>query len=96
MGWDRVLRDDDLPRNLDARPFGLPDWLLLQVVYLVWKPLNEQAFIQFANSWASRPRLLTLPTDGEDPRLGVLQTVREPPALIHLRLQLAACRLKGD
>ena len=95
MGWDRVLRDD-LPRNLDARPFGLPDWLLLQVVYLVREPLNEQAFIQFANSWASRPRLLILPTDGEDPRPGVLQTVREPPALIHLRFQLAACRLKGD
>lgn len=58
-------------------------------------PLNEQAFIQFANSWASRPRLLTLPADGEDLRPGVLQTMREPPALIHLRLQLAASRQKG-
>ena len=73
MKWVGIgFCDDDLPRNLDARPFGLPDWLLLQVVYLVWEPLNEQAFIQFANSWASRPRLLTLPTDGEDPRPGVL------------------------
>lgn len=38
MGWDRILRDDGLLRNLDARPFGLPDRLLLQVVYLVWEP----------------------------------------------------------
>lgn len=50
MGWDWVLRDNDLLRNLDARPFDLPDRLMLQVVYLVWEPLNEQAFIQFANT----------------------------------------------
>ena len=49
-----------------------------------------------ANSWASHLRLLTFPTDDEDLRPGVLQTVREPPALIHLRLQLATCGQKGD
>ena len=56
MGWDWVLRDNDLLRNLDARPFGLPDRLLLQVVYLVWEPLNEQTFIQFANTWRHSAR----------------------------------------
>ena len=96
IGRNWVLRDDGLLRNLGARPFGLPDRFLLQVVYLVWEPLNEQSFIQFANSWASHLRLLTFIADGEDLRPGVLQTVHEPPALIHLRLQLAACRLKGD
>lgn len=95
MGWNRVLRDGGLPRNLDARAFGLPDRLLLQVVSLIQGPLNEQAFIQFANSWASRLRLLTLPYDGEDLRAGVLRTMRKPPALIRLRLQLTAFRLKG-
>ena len=49
----------------------------------------------FANSWASHPRLLTLPTDGESLRPGVLRMVRKPPALIRLRLQLAAFRLKS-
>lgn len=71
MGRNRVLRDDGLLRNLDARPFGLPDWLLLQVVSLMQGPLNEQAFIQFANSWASHLRLLTFPSGGEALRPGV-------------------------
>ena len=44
MGRNRVLRDDSLLRNLDARPFGPPDWLLLQVVSLMQGPLNEQSF----------------------------------------------------
>ena len=95
MGRNRVLRDDGLPRNLDARAFGVPDRLLLQVVSLIQGPLNEQVFIQFANSWASRLRLLTLPYDGEGLRAGVLRTMRKPPALIRLRLQLTAFRLKG-
>lgn len=60
----------------------------------MWEPLNEQAFIQFVNSWASHPRLLTLFTEDEDLRSGVLRTARKPPALIHLRLQLEAFKLK--
>ena len=44
MGRNRVLRDDGLFRNLDAGPFGLPNRLLLQVVYLMQKPLDEQSF----------------------------------------------------
>ena len=40
MGRDRVLRDEGLFRNLDARPFGLPDRLLLQVVHLMQEPPN--------------------------------------------------------
>ncbi|WP_211361037.1 hypothetical protein, partial [Ellagibacter isourolithinifaciens] len=35
----------------------------------------------FANSCASHLRLLTLLTDGEESRPGVLQMVRKPPAL---------------
>lgn len=88
MGWNRVLRDDGLLRNLDAHPFGLPDWLLLQVVSLIQGPLNEQAFIQFANSWASHLRLFTFPSEGEVLRPGVLRMARKPPALFRLRLQL--------
>ena len=48
-----------------------------------------------ANSWASHLRLLTLPADDEELRPAVFQPARKPPALIHLRLQLAACGQKG-
>ena len=44
MGRNRVLRDDGLLGNLDARPFGLPDRLLLQVVYLMRRLLDELTF----------------------------------------------------
>ena len=42
MSRNLVLRDDGLLGNLDARSFGLPDWLLLQAVSLMRGPLNEQ------------------------------------------------------
>lgn len=46
MSRNLVLRDDGLLGNLDTRPFGLPDRLLLQVVSLMRGPRNERAFIQ--------------------------------------------------
>ena len=50
MGRNRVLRDDGLPRNLDARPFGLPDQLLLQVVSLMRKLATRTTVVQVINS----------------------------------------------
>ena len=49
MGYDRVLRDDGLLGNLDARPFGLPDRLLLQVVSLIQGPLEERPAVSGIN-----------------------------------------------
>ena len=49
----------------------------------------------FRDSWESNPRLLISPTSNEGLRPAVLRTTRKPPALTHLRLQLAACALKS-
>lgn len=94
MGRNRVLHDDGLLGNLDARPFGLPDRLLLQVFSLMREPPKGAALFQNVNSWASHSKLLTLFTDVEDLRPGGFRMARKPPAFIYLRLQLAAYRLK--
>ncbi len=49
-----------------------------------------------AGSWANHLRLPISPASNGGLRPGVLRMARKPPALIHLRLRLAACRLKGD
>ena len=54
MGYDRVSRDDGLLGNLDARPFGLPDRLLLQVVSLIQGPLEGD--LRFRESIESFPK----------------------------------------
>lgn len=72
MGRDRVLRDDGLFRNLDARPFRLPDRFLLQVVSLMQEPPNGASPVRGVNSWASHLRLLTFLADGKGLRHGVL------------------------
>lgn len=88
----------ETPRHLEA--------LLAEIIYFISSPAQEfertqidldasEAPSPFRDSWESYPRLLISPTSNEDLQPAVLRTTRKPPALTHLRLQLAACALKS-
>lgn len=49
MGRNRILRDDGLPRNLDASALCVPDRLLLQVVSLMRKLAPRTTVVQVVN-----------------------------------------------
>ena len=68
---------------------------------------NLKRFLPLAKSWnlsksevrqliGKPPKTTRLPTDDEASRPAVLRTARKSPELIHLRLQLVACTLKGS
>ena len=105
-GCPGVLPDKNKPRETPRRLKTLrqPSWR--KIIYFISSPAQEFERAQvdldtskapgpFRDSWESHPRLLISPTSNEDLQPAVLRTTRKPPALTHLRLQLAACALKS-
>ena len=67
MGRNRILRDDGLLRNLDARAFGVPDWLLLQVVSLIQGAVERAGFHSIRQLMGKPPETIHFSLRGRSP-----------------------------
>jgi len=89
-----------VPARESPSPYGRPVASDGSFVRLAYRARTKRSRQQrspnlFAGSWANHLRLPISPASNEGLRPAVLRTACKPPALIRLRLQLAAGRQKG-
>ncbi len=63
------MRDDALLRNLDARVFGVPDWLLLQVVSLIQGAVERAGFHAIRQLMGKQPEAIHFSLRGRSPAI---------------------------